>query len=996
MPAPADGASGRPLRGVPAASAAPLGMDGGSTRRAPGAAASGTPAAVALAGAAGSSARRGASGTTAAAAPSQPPPFDENQDAPPAVARRDREVDPWDRPASPVALGRPAEPRAGPGRGEGAAARSQVGGSGFAAVRGSTGGSDDATTSAAAAAAITTSVRGTAARRGQAEDPRDRPAPSGAPGHPAAVRAVAGREVGGVTYQGGGPLGISRGDRPPDFTRGLIDGGQRYAAASRTVGPSGDAEASGDGDMEHDAQPPLADRDPTWGEDYDYDSWDRGDDRAPPEGAATAISASAQARGSASASGSVARLQRGAVVAQHRGVYGGAGPNAREAREGRAAGTSVGAWRDTGGYGGDRGDSSCFPAGLLVPRTPVRSRVRVESRTAGRSGLEVVGFEDHAGDDNPPYEHEVLVVDEDPSPASYHSSRQHSARRVLDPPRGQRLGFGPQNVDPRAIAELVNSGGALAVLSRKRARVEPGEYYSQRELRGLDRDVVAAILGTGRTELSELITEDEYWHARFKRSKEAKAVADAGANAGFDPNHDPFKNFHRFSFTQPLELGGPLDPKKMSKLVHSTTLFYQEVPSDVSSSAAFQNLLTKSKTLTAELKVDIARVRAAGGSLSCTIVDSVIALMTSFFTLRASVMGELSKELPVDFAFRTQGLMVCWCFQKLSDDMPHFLNSLRDAISTEARSRQNAGESGDRFSAESWYTILSGFLAGMAGVRPFQPPTFETDVAAGRASSAASPAFYTVNVPVPAVGQGAFVPGFGGLAAPVMYSTVGQPIASLWTTQASAAVLPPPPPPPPSSQPPSLPQAPANGYWTQSSAAPGHGGWTDTRSSQRPVAKQAPPASGGGHGAGASGSGAPGGASVRSFRTYIPSSPSMIGSLSPYREDVTIGGVSCYSCNSMGHYSFECPRAMAIALGEPPPGWMADGSKDLAAWDPSGRELTPSSMEAYVRYIERHRLVPSPNTPVPPDVFASGVPPATAQRPSSRGGAFSRGRGRGR
>ena len=85
---------------------------------------------------------------------------------------------------------------------------------------------------------------------------------------------------------------------------------------------------------------------------------------------------------------------------------------------------------------------------------------------------------------------------------------------------------------------------------------------------------------------------------------------------------------------------------------------------------------------------------------------------------------------------------------------------------------------------------------------------------------------------------------------------------------------------------------------------------------------------------------------------------------------------------------------MAEALGEPPPGWMADGTKDLAAWDQRGLELTPSSLEAYVRYIDRHRLSPSLLTPVPPDVFASGVPPALVQRP--RGGGFGRGRGRGR
>ena len=91
----------------------------------------------------------------------------------------------------------------------------------------------------------------------------------------------------------------------------------------------------------------------------------------------------------------------------------------------------------------------------------------------------------------------------------------------------------------------------------------------------------------------------------------------------------------------------------------------------------------------------------------------------------------------------------------------------------------------------------------------------------------------------------------------------------------------------------------------------------------------------------------------------------MIGALSPYREDVTIGSVTCRVCDCMGHFSFECPRAMAGALGDPPPGWMADGTKDLAAWDQRGLELTPSSLEACVRYIDKHRLTPSAISPCP-------------------------------
>jgi len=105
----------------------------------------------------------------------------------------------------------------------------------------------------------------------------------------------------------------------------------------------------------------------------------------------------------------------------------------------------------------------------------------------------------------------MVADDEEPSPASYRDSRLDSARRGFDPASGRRLGFGSQNIDPRAMAELANSGGALAVMSRKRACVESGEYYSPVELRGLSREVVEAILGKERTQLMLLMSEDDYW-----------------------------------------------------------------------------------------------------------------------------------------------------------------------------------------------------------------------------------------------------------------------------------------------------------------------------------------------------------------------------------------------------------------------------------------------------------------------------------------------------
>ena len=420
-------------------------------------------------------------------------------------------------------------------------------------------------------AAAPVGTRGAAARRERDEDSWDRQEPLGASGHPAAARAAG---------SGGGDGATHRGGRPPAPHRRQDGGGQ----------------------------PPP--REPIWGEDYDYGSWDREETWAPAGGSSAAPQAPAQARRFTPARGPAPLQPRGAVVAEPRAVHGGAAPSVRGSMDGRAAGALQDGSREVG----DRGGSSRFTAGPPLPRTPVQLRARADSRQAGRSEVEVAGYDDYDGEDDWPHDDEVTVVGEEPSPASYRNSRLNSARRGLDPASGRQLGFESQNIDPRAMAELANSGGALAVMSRKRARVESGEYYSAVDLRGLSIEMVEAILGSGRAQLLTLMSEDDYWAARCKRSKEAKAVADAGANAGFDPNHDAFKNLHRYSFTQKLELSGPLDPKKTSTLVYSVTLFYQDAPSDVSKSPAFQTLQTQATEMMVELKADISRVRVAGGT----------------------------------------------------------------------------------------------------------------------------------------------------------------------------------------------------------------------------------------------------------------------------------------------------------------------------------------------------------------------------------------------
>ena len=94
---------------------------------------------------------------------------------------------------------------------------------------------------------------------------------------------------------------------------------------------------------------------------------------------------------------------RGAVVAEPRAVHGGAAPSVRGSMDGRAAGALQDGSREVG----DRGGSSRFTAGPPLPRTPVQLRARADSRQAGRSEVEVAGYDDYEGEDDWPHDDEV-------------------------------------------------------------------------------------------------------------------------------------------------------------------------------------------------------------------------------------------------------------------------------------------------------------------------------------------------------------------------------------------------------------------------------------------------------------------------------------------------------------------------------------------------------------------------------------------------------------
>jgi hypothetical protein len=68
-----------------------------------------------------------------------------------------------------------------------------------------------------------------------------------------------------------------------------------------------------------------------------------------------------------------------------------------------------------------------------------------------------------------------------------------------------------------------------------------------------------------------------------------------------------------------------------------------------------QGFAERAKELMVELKVDIAHMRAASWRLSSTVTQVSRPLWCLFFTLRASVIDELSKTPPDNFAYWIHG-----------------------------------------------------------------------------------------------------------------------------------------------------------------------------------------------------------------------------------------------------------------------------------------------------------------------------------------------------
>jgi hypothetical protein len=111
-------------------------------------------------------------------------------------------------------------------------------------------------------------------------------------------------------------------------------------------------------------------------------------------------------------------------------------------------------------------------------------------------------------------------------------------------------------------------------------------------------------------------------------------------------------------------------------------------------------------------------------------------------------------------------------------------------------------------------------------------------------------------------------------------------------------------------------------------------------------------------------------------KLHIPSSPELVGDLSPFRDEHP--PTDCFECGRRGHFGFVCPERFRLVLGVSLSGFRPDGARDPSAWD--GNIPGARSRKSFLRLIRDHRLLPHPGSPLCTEVLERGLPPPLARR----------------
>jgi hypothetical protein len=86
---------------------------------------------------------------------------------------------------------------------------------------------------------------------------------------------------------------------------------------------------------------------------------------------------------------------------------------------------------------------------------------------------------------------------------------------------------------------------------------------------------------------------------------------------------------------------------------------------------------------------------------------------------------------------------------------------------------------------------------------------------------------------------------------------------------------------------------------------------------------------------------------------FLPISADIVGPALALRLNPPLG-MTCRSCSSALHSSWECPRRYYQVLSQPCPGFDAMGNRVPTAWNNSN--LTDASKQAWNAYINAHGL----------------------------------------
>jgi hypothetical protein len=92
---------------------------------------------------------------------------------------------------------------------------------------------------------------------------------------------------------------------------------------------------------------------------------------------------------------------------------------------------------------------------------------------------------------------------------------------------------------------------------------------------------------------------------------------------------------------------------------------------------------------------------------------------------------------------------------------------------------------------------------------------------------------------------------------------------------------------------------------------------------------------------------------VAGGNVFLPISADIVGPALAVRQAPPMG-MTCRTCSSALHSSWECPRRYAQALSQPCPGFDAMGNRVPTAWNNSN--LTDASKQAWIAYITTHGL----------------------------------------